>query len=296
MIGEVRREVGRLRPLAQGEFETGGTSGPLELRADCIARPGEGAKLALALGERTVLVAEDPSAPSTFRDVGFYVATTSGGTEVHYDDLAARALEGAALEAALAQEEPVVEPGNPATLLREDFSSQEAGWPVGRAGAGSFGYADGEYRIRLDRDGTLRRGVLFAQIGAREVEIEAVAEERPGRPAEYGIGCYANAEQGYLFLVDSRGGWTIQEERPGARFETLSSSERAPVTGSARLAAVCAGSRAGGASLSFSVGGEEVASLEDADGLRSFRGVAVVARSGSGESEVRFDDVVVRRR
>ena len=296
VIGEVRREVGGFRPLAQGQFETGTSGEPLELRADCIARAGEGATLALAVGERTVLVAEDPSAPATFRDVGFYVASTSGGTEVRFDDLAARALEGPTLEAALGQEEPIVEPGDPATLLREDFSSQGGGWPVGRAGAGSFGYAGDEYRIRLDRDGTIRRGVLFAQTGAREIEIEAVARERPGRPAQYGIGCYANPEQGYLFLVDAEGGWAIEEERPGAEFETLESGQGAQIPERVELAAVCAGSRAGAASLAFSVGGAQVASITDGDGLRSFRGVAVVARSGSGEAEVRFDDVAVRRR
>ena len=296
VIGEMRREVGGFRPLAQTEAIFEGAADSLELRADCIAPAGEDAKLALAVNGRTVLAAEDPSPPRTFRDVGFYVATTSAGTEVRFDDLTADELAGAELEAALRQEEPTVELGEPATLLREDFSNAESGWPAGRAQAGSFGYAGGGYRVRLDRDGTIRRGVLFSAIAARGVEILAVAEEQPGRPAAYGIGCYANPEQGYVFLVESSGAWSIQEERPGARFVTLESGVGRAVERPAELAASCAGSREGRASLTFSVAGERVASFEDPDGLRSFRGVAVVARSGSDESEIRFDDVIVRRR
>lgn len=302
VIGRVKREQAGFetlaetdealpKPLAQGQR--------LHIRGDCLApKDGEG-RLVLAVDGEVVLAAVDPGGPTSFGDLGLYVASTSDDTEVRFDKLAADRLAGRELEAALAQEEPTVEPGDPRVLLRDSFSDEESGWPSGRAEPGSFGYADGAYHVRLDRDGSIRRGLVFTDRPVRAIEAGATATEQPGRPSSFGIGCYALTERGYLFLVDRRGHWSIRRELPTGGLAVLAEGTGARVgaPGSpTELAATCSGSAEGRVELTFTVSGERLGSAVDPDGLRSFRGLAVVVRSTEGGSEVVFDDALVRSR
>lgn len=302
LIARVKREVGGFETLAETDEALAEPLVPGEsvrVRADCLAPKGEAGRLVLAVNGRIVLAAADPDRPSSFGDLGFYVASTSDGTEVRFDDLAADRLAGRDLEAALAQEEPTMETGNPRTLLSDDFSDEASGWPSGRARFGSFGYTDGAYRVRLDQSGSIRRGLVFTERPVRAIEASMTATERPGRPSSFGIGCYALAERGYLFLVDRLGRWSIRKELAAGGLAVLTEGAgaglRAPGT-PVELAAGCSGSREGRVELAFSVDGDQIGSAVDLDGPRSFRGLAVVVQSVAGDSEIVFDDALVRSR
>ena len=95
------------------------------------------------------------------------------------------------------------------------------------------------------------------------------------------------------------GGWSIRKELPGGGLSTLAEGGGAAVGAPGarvELEATCSGSREGLARLAFSVNGKPVGAASDEDGPRSFRGLAVIAQSVEGESEVAFDDAVVRSR
>jgi len=302
LIARVKREVGGFVPLAEtGEAlpEPPAPGEPVRVRADCLAPKGEVGRLVLEVDGEIVLAAADPERPSSFGDLGFYVASTKDATEVRFDDLGAYRLEAAELEAALEQEEPTIETGSARELLGDDFSDPESGWPIGRARFGSFGYAGEAYRIRLEQSGSIRRGLVFSDQPVRAVDVRMTATELPGRPASFGIGCYALAERGYLFFVDRTGNWSIRKELGGGGLVVLADGEGARVgaPGSpAELSAGCSGSREGRVELSFSVNGRRVGAASDEDGPRSFRGLAVVVQSVAGDSEVVFDDAAVRSR
>ena len=299
LIGRVKREQPGFETLAETDEALAKPAipgEPLSLRADCLAPEGEPGRLVLAVGGRIVLAAEDPARPSSFRDIGVYVGTTAGATEVSFDDFEAEALAGGDLEDALAQEEPVVEPGRPRVLLRDDFADRTNGWPDGRAKPGTFGYEDGAYRIRLDLDGTIRRGLIATGTAARAVEVQADVAAS-GRPATAGIGCYATPERGYLFVVEPDGRYAILAEDVDRKLIAIARSDAvaADDAGTRTLRATCTGSADGPTRLELRADDELVLEIGVPGGLTSFRGPAFVARSATGDSEARFDNALVRR-
>jgi hypothetical protein len=298
LIGRVKREQPGFETLAETDealAEPVVPGEPVSLRADCLAPEGEPGRLVLAVDDRIVLAAEDPGRPSSFRDVGVYVGTTSDATEISFDDFSAEELTGDALIGAVGQEEPVIEPGErPRVLLSDDFDDRGSGWPDGRAKPGTFGYSGGTYRIRLDLDGTVRRGLIVTGNASRSLEVRAELA-RAGRPATAGIGCYATPERGYLFVAEPDGRYAILAEDVDGKFVSIARSETPAATPPRVLEAACTGSRDGPTRLELRVDGEAVVATSVPGGLSAFRGPALVARSATGDSEVRFDDVVVRR-
>ena len=300
VIGRVKRNQPGFETLAETDeaLERPAVPGDeVEVRADCLAPGGREARLVLGIDGRTVLATDDPDRASPFRDIGFYIATTADNAGVSFDELAADELTGSSLRSALAQEEPVVEPGTPRVLLRDDFGDPATGWPEGRARAGTFGYADGSYRIRLDLDGSIRRGLLVADTAARAVEVHVSGIERDGEPVAAGIGCYASAERGYLFVAEADGGYSIEREGADATLSVVARARPGADAGARarELTATCSGSRSGATRLELAVDGETVVSAVDEGGVASFRGAALLARSATGDSEVRFDELLVRR-
>jgi hypothetical protein len=179
-------------------------------------------------------------------------------------------------------------------LLSDDFDDRESGWPDGRAKPGTFGYVGGTYRIRLDLDGTIPRGLIVTGTASRSLEVRAELA-RTGRPATAGIGCYATPERGYLFTVEPDDRYAVLAEDVDGKFVPIARS-KAPAASAPRvLEATCTGSRDGPTRLELRADGEAVLATSIPGGLSAFRGPALVARSATGDSEVRFDDVVVRR-
>jgi hypothetical protein len=174
----------------------------------------------------------------------------------------------------------------------DDFSDPESGWNRVTVPEGETNYADGMYRIWIDKPNMDVWAKAGQNFGDARLEVDAikVGGERNNR---FGIICRAVDDSDfYAFFISSDGYYSIGKIK-GVQFELIGMQEmqfsRAIKTGSAinHLRADCIGS-----SLTFYVNGQQLAQVEDTE----FSSGDVGLIAGTYETpgiDIRFDDFVV---
>jgi hypothetical protein len=180
-------------------------------------------------------------------------------------------------------------------LFFDDFSKSGRGWTVLQNDSGSISYADGHYRMFVEKPDTLLRANA-GQAFQDDVRIEVDARKVGGSDDNYfGVICrYQNPDNYYMFLITSDGysgivmrkNGNLQMISPGAKFLKMKGINLGSKTNHIRVD--CAGE-----SLTLYANGTQVSSSYD----HSFVGgdAGLVARSNKieGGMDIQFDNFAV---
>ena len=179
-------------------------------------------------------------------------------------------------------------------LFQDDFSHESSGWETFAEAEASAEYADGEYRLRLNRAPLRAWGLLRGTTLPADFILSVTVY--PGAGAASGgygvIGRFADAEHYYFFLITGAGEYLIGKRSNGTQIglssPTFQPSE-AILPGEApnRITAICAGQR-----LSLSINTLPVAEVTDAEFSSGSVGLVAIVTTGTG-LEARFDDVAI---
>jgi len=182
---------------------------------------------------------------------------------------------------------PASEPSE-TPILADDFQEPSPALAQGEEpGKWSLAFADGRYRIQIQRPGTLTWSTL-GMVGLGPHRLEAAVRVDPQTPWGYGglLVRYQNPENFYLFVADGQGAFQVQLLQDGA-WQTL-----APWTTSRLLEREGAFNRLAveddGRRLRFLVDGQALFTVEKVRLPPGDVGLAGGARS-QGEAIIEFD-------
>ncbi|MGH3033137.1 MAG: hypothetical protein ACRDON_01090 [Gaiellaceae bacterium] len=184
--------------------------------------------------------------------------------------------------------------------LEEDFSG-DCEWPDEESAQSIIGCFGETYRIIVKGDyGQLSLYGLGTNTDALHFEADGRVVRGPGPPfavsryLNYGVGCWADDDRGYVLSVSADGSSAILRDQPDTdRFELLAEERNATrERRTGRLAADCV-ARDGVTTLVLSVDGEEVLVARDENGYEAFGSVGFLL-DASEEAEVRFDEAAAR--
>jgi hypothetical protein len=184
--------------------------------------------------------------------------------------------------------------------LKEDFSGH-CEWPEEETARSIIGCFGGTYRIIVkDRYAQLSLYGLGTRTDALHFEADGRVLRGPRPPFAtskylgYGVGCWADAERGYILSVSPDGSYAIFRDEPNTDRFALLAEGTGPRQESrtSRIQADCV-SRDGVTSLVLSVDGEELAVARDENGYDAFESVGFLL-DASEEAEVRFDEAAAR--
>jgi hypothetical protein len=189
----------------------------------------------------------------------------------------------------------------PNTLLADDFS-QTGVWLVQNNRSFSMDYAGGRYRILMKEPNIRSSGrALREEVDSMSAEVDATF--RSGRVAAdyYGLTCLTSSRGSYFFGISPDGYYTVAFDPGGDReisvkrlVEDRARRRFSPDHAANRIRATCI--REGVRTvLRLDVNGARVAETTHRDSLGRFIGVELFAFSRNGGTDVRFDDLVVRR-
>lgn len=190
-------------------------------------------------------------------------------------------------------------PMNEGTVLfHDDFATAANGWVVGKTDYGEFEYADGEFRILLNKPDFNTYALLPARkFDNVSIEVDARLAAGPANGV-FGILCRAeanerNASKAYVFAIRADGFSAILKRTSPAFWDALvfDKKSKAIKPGNAvnHLRADCAGH-----TLTFYVNGEKLLQTTDDDFKTGLVGMAVTTQPKSEPMDVRFDNFVVR--
>lgn len=183
---------------------------------------------------------------------------------------------------------------DPNVLFEDDFSSVSSGWDRFSAGEGSTDYADGVYRIYVDStqvDFWANPGKNFTDA---VVTVEATKVGGPD-DNDFGLICrYIDDANFYFFLASSDGYYAIGRMLDGAQEligqEQLQPTEAIVLGNSTNtISASCVGS-----TLSFTINGETVATVEDASFSAGDIGLIAGTYDTRG-TDIHFDNLKVTK-
>jgi hypothetical protein len=191
-------------------------------------------------------------------------------------------------------------PGPGSTMLRDDFASHR-GWPVKDTERVRLRYDGGGYEILVKSPNYIQVALLELPDPASgmSVQAEAVVVAGEGGLAE-GVGCFSSKSSGWLFAVSTDGSAAIIRHRGGRRTVVRSlpsGSETVNLRQPELIRGDClpAGSRT---RLRLYLGDRLLLSATDATSPRL--GIVALTALNLGSrpngADVRFDDVLVRRR
>jgi hypothetical protein len=189
--------------------------------------------------------------------------------------------------------------GSPGTVLfQDDFSKAANGWTVATRDYAEFAYADGEYRILLNKPNFNTYSILPRQkFDNVSIEVDAHLVSGPG-DGVFGILCRAEADEStaskaYVFAIRPDGVYAILKRTSPTFWDAIASgnSSSKVLKGKAtnRLRADCAGGK-----LTFYVNGEKLLEKADVSFSSGLVGFAVTTQPASEPIDVRFDNFTVR--
>lgn len=213
------------------------------VRASCI-----GDELSLWVNDVLLASTTDDTLPSG--DMALTVGTyDEGDVRVHFDNLAVYSAA------------PAVAEETEETLLIDDFSDEDGGWPVGEESASRFYYDDGEYYIEIFKSNF----TAWASSGDSwdDVVIDVDARQVSGPDDnQYGLFCrYQDNDNFYEFDISGDGFYAIYLQKDGEyqslkKWTATSAIRQGEATN--HLTAICDGDR-----LALWVNGEFVAEVFD---------------------------------
>jgi hypothetical protein len=191
--------------------------------------------------------------------------------------------------------------GEPGVLVEDDFS-RPGTWLVQDDKSLTFDYTGGSYRILVKEREAFWSSLtaLPEQVGSMSVEVDLSLHAGRVRTDFYGVGCVASSQGAYLFGISPDGYYTVALDR-GQTEEVevgrlVEESGRPFRSGDApnRLRAECVGEE-DRAVLRLFVNGRRLVETTDRPGLGRFVGLQFFVYSGRGGTDVRFDNLAVRK-
>ncbi|MGH3022323.1 MAG: DUF4328 domain-containing protein [Gaiellaceae bacterium] len=188
----------------------------------------------------------------------------------------------------------------PGALFADDFSETDV-WLVHDDSALTLDYVDDAYRVLVkQREGFWSSAVAFARdVESMSAEVDATMHSGRVRTDYYGVACVGSTRGGFFFGISPDGYYSIDLDPGGGEdvaLETLvedfADRRFGPDDAPARLKGTCT-NEGDGTVLTLDVNGTRMARTTYDGSLGRFAGVAVFAYSGSGGTDVRFDDLVV---
>ena len=183
-------------------------------------------------------------------------------------------------------------------LFQDDFSKPANGWTVAKTDYAEFGYADGEYRIVLNKADFNTYSILPKQkFDNVSLEVDARLVSGPANGV-FGILCRAEADEqtaskAYIFAIRADGVYGILKRTSPSFWDAIAfgsgSKVIKPGNATNHLRADCSGGK-----LTFYINGEKVLEKSDTSFSGGFVGFAVTTQPKSEPMEVRFDNFAVR--
>jgi hypothetical protein len=184
------------------------------------------------------------------------------------------------------------------TLFQDDFSKPANGWTVAKNDNAELSYADGEYRILLNKPDFNTYSILPKQkFDNVSLEVDARLLSGPGNGV-FGLLCRGEADErtaskAYIFAIRTDGFYAILKRTSPSFWDAIAmgSGSKAIKPGNAtnHLRADCAGGK-----LTFYVNGEKLLEKTDASFSGGLVGLAVTTQPKSEPMDVRFDNFTVR--
>lgn len=196
------------------------------------------------------------------------------------------------------QEHPQTSGAAGTTLFQDDFSKPGNGWTVSRTDYGEFSYADGEYRILLNKPDFNTYSILPRQkFDNVSVEVDARLVSGPDNGV-FGILCRGESDEhtaskAYIFAIRADGFYAILKRTSPTFWDAIAmgSGSKAikPGNSTNHLRADCSGGQ-----LTFYVNGEKLLEKTDSSFSGGLVGLAVTTQPKSEPMDVRFDNFAVR--
>jgi len=186
---------------------------------------------------------------------------------------------------------------NGPVLFSDDFSKPASGWTVSKTDYAEFSYADGEYRILLNKPDFNTYSILPKQkFDNFSAEVDARLAAGPSNGV-FGILCRAEANEqtaskAYVFAIRADGFYAILKRTSPTFWDAIAygkdSKAIKPGNVSNHLRADCSDS-----TLTFYVNGEKLLEKTDPAFKAGLVGMAVSTQPKSEAMDVRFDNFVV---
>jgi hypothetical protein len=197
-----------------------------------------------------------------------------------------------------AQEHPQTSGAPGTTLFQDDFSKPANGWIVAQTDHGEFGYAEGEYRILLNKPDFNTYSILPGQkFDNVSLEVDARLVSGPTNGV-FGLLCRAEADErtaskAYVFAIRADGVYAILKRTSPTFWDAIAMGRASkaikPGNATNHLRADCSGGK-----LTFSVNGEKLLEKTDTSFSTGLVGLAVTSQPKSEPVDVRFDNFTVR--
>ena len=196
------------------------------------------------------------------------------------------------------QEHPQTSGPSGTPLFQDDFSKPANDWTVAKTQFAEFSYADGEYRILLNKPDFNTYSILPGQkFDDVSVEVDARLVSGPGNGV-FGLLCRGEADdrsasKAYIFAIRADGFYAILKRTSPTFWDAIAMGSGSKViklgNSTNHLRAVCSGDK-----LTFYVNGEKLLEKTDASFSGGLVGLAVTSQPKSEPMDVRFDNFVVR--
>lgn len=189
-------------------------------------------------------------------------------------------------------------------LFVDDFSAGCRAWSNDRDTRVALGCADGAYRVFVKNPDRPQQSRLFNLAPTERLSAESDAiliKPRRGQFEVQGVSCWkSDGLVGYVFLISPDGSYYIVKEdvTAGGRrmLKTGESRDILPGPGARnRIRGDCDGDGRGPTELTLYVNGGRVAGVRDRRGAGPFGGFGLFVGTSEPNTDVRFDDVIVRR-
>jgi hypothetical protein len=185
--------------------------------------------------------------------------------------------------------------------FEDSFNGPCRGWSTDQDARVTLSCVDGAYRVLVRQPGRPQHSRLFDVDGRPQLSIEADAvlmKPRKGEFEGHGVTCWSTRSLGYLFVLTPDGTYAI------IKGDVASGAVRFLKEGKADYALPGVGARNrirgdcevadGVARLAFYVNGERVGVARDKAAGNSFNGYGLVVATSERNTDVRFDNVLVR--
>ena len=183
-------------------------------------------------------------------------------------------------------------------LFQDDFAKPANGWTVAKTDYAEFSYADGEYRVLLNKPDFNTYSILPKQkFDNVSVEVDARLAAGPGNGV-FGILCRAEADEhttskAYIFAIRADGVYAILKRTSPSFWDAIAMGSGSkvikPGNSTNHLRADCSAGK-----LTFYVNGEKLLEKTDTSFSGGLVGLAVTTQPKSEPMDVRFDNFVIR--
>jgi hypothetical protein len=181
------------------------------------------------------------------------------------------------------------------------FDGPCQGWSTDKDARVSLSCVDGAYRILVRNPDRPQHSRLFASDGQLALSVEADAvlvKPNRGEFEAHGVSCWTTRSLGYLFVLAPDGSYAIIKGDPiggtgrilkqgQAEYALPGRGVRNRIRGDCQVAD-------GDARLALYVNGDRVAAARDKSATKSFIGYGLFVATSERNTEVRFDNVLVR--